>query len=167
MSISLRHLNMSDHDQLISLADNKAIADDMCTLPSPFTKEDANQLILRSEGKSELVLGVVDIKSEQLAGVIMLRDFEPCHEQAELSIWIGEDFWGRGLGSAAIIEMTKIGFEQKNLNRIYAYCMVRNTASQRILEKSGYTREGYLRERVIICGIYEDVYIYARLKKDA
>ena len=166
MSISLRHLNMSDHDQLISLADNKAIADDMCTLPSPFTKEDANQLIKRSEGDGENVLGVVDKNTEQLAGVIMLRDFESCHEQAELSIWIGEEFWGRGFGSAAIIEMSKIGFEQKKLNRIYAYCMVRNVASQRILEKSGFAREGLLRERVIICGIYEDVFIYARLKKD-
>lgn len=166
MSISLRPLNMSDHDQLISLADNKAIADDMCTLPSPFTREDADQLILRSERNHELVLGVVDNKSKQLAGVIMLRDFEPVHEQAELSIWIGQQFWGRGFGSASIIEMTRIGFEQKNLNRIYAYCMVRNVASQRILEKSGYTREGLLRERVIICGIYEDVYLYARLKKD-
>ena len=166
MSISLRHLNMSDHDQLISLADNKNIADDMCTLPSPFTKEDATQLILRSERDHEHVLGVIDENSEQLAGVITLRDFEPRHEQAELSIWIGEEFWGRGFGSAAIIEMTRIGFEQKNLNRIYAYCMVRNVASQRILEKSGFTREGLLRERVIICGTYEDVYLYARLKKD-
>ena len=36
----------------------------------------------------------------------------------------------------------------------------------RILEKTGFTREGYLRDRVIICGIYEDVYLYARLKND-
>lgn len=166
MSISLRPLNKSDQDQLISLADNKAIADDMCTLPSPFTKEDADQLIGRSASNREFILGIADNRSKQLAGVITLRDFEPCHEQAELSIWIGEKFWGRGFGSAAIIEMTQMGFEQKNLNRIYAYCMVRNVASQRILEKSGYSREGLLRERVIICSIYEDVYLYARLKKD-
>lgn len=166
MSIYLRHLNSSDESQLILLADNKAIADDMCTLPSPFTREDAFQLIQRSESDKELVMGIIESASDTLAGVIMLRDFEPRHEQAELSIWIGQRFWGKGYGSEAITEMSRLGFNQRNLNRIYAYCMVRNIASQRILEKSGYSREGLLRERVIICGIYEDVYIYSRLKKD-
>ncbi len=167
MPVSLRPLTEADTDKLISLADNPSIAKDMCTLPSPFAKEDASKLIERSKGDQEVVLGVVENETGQLTGVIMLRDFEPCHEQAELSIWIGQDYWGKSYGSSAIIEMTRFGFDQKNLNRIYAYCMVRNVASQRILEKSGYSREGLLRERVIICGVYEDVYIYARLKKDS
>ena len=166
MLVSLRQLTVADTEKLISMANNPSIANDMCTLPSPFLKNDASQLIERSKEDEELVRGVIENETGQLTGVIMLRDFEPCHKQAELSIWIGQEYWGKSYGSKAIIEMTRIGFDQKNLNRIYAYCMVRNIASQRILEKSGFSREGLLRERVIICGIYEDVYIYARLKKD-
>lgn len=166
MSVTLRHLDPDDIPRLVHLANNTDIANEMSTLPSPFRKQHALDLVQRSSGDTEVVLGITDDLSEELAGVIMLRDFEPQHEQAEMSIWLGKDFWGRGLGSKAIRAMCRIGFEEKQLNRIYAYTMVRNIASQRILEKTGFTREGLLRERVIICEIYEDVYIYARLKKD-
>lgn len=162
----LRKLDSSDVERIVSMANNPAIADDMSTLPSPFMEQHALELVYRSKNKEDIVLGVVDGESNGLAGVVTLRDFEPLHEQAELSIWIGQEYWGKGLGSAAIMEMVRVGFEEQKLNRIYAYTMVRNKASQRILEKSGFSREGLLRERVIICGIYEDVYIYARLKKD-
>ncbi|MFC2080245.1 GNAT family N-acetyltransferase [Bacteroidota bacterium] len=165
MSIYLRKLQIEDSEQLIKLANNKSIADDMCTLPSPFKKEDADLLINRSLGEEELIMGIIN-SSNKLAGVVMLRDFEPCHEQAELSVWIGEPFWGKGFGTQAIAKMSNFGFEEKGLNRIYAYCMVRNIASQRILEKSGFLREGLLRERVIKNRIYEDVYMYAILKND-
>jgi ribosomal-protein-alanine N-acetyltransferase len=166
MPISLRNLRSADIEQIIRLANNNSLADDMCTLPVPFSTSDAQDLVDRSNGKEEVVLGVIESESESLAGVVILRDFEACHEQAEMSVWIGEPFWGKGLGTRAISKMADIGFNEKKLNRIYAYCMVRNVASQRILEKSGFTREGLLRERVIKHGIYEDVYIYAMLKKD-
>ena len=166
MSDILRKLDSSDIEKLVSMANNPAIADDMSTLPSPFLEKHALELIYRSKDNEDVVSGIMDKESKELAGVVMLRDFERAHEQAELSIWIGQEYWGKGLGSAAIIAMSDIGFHEQNLNRIYAYTMVRNTASMRILEKSGFTREGLLRERVIICGIYEDVYLYARLKKD-
>ncbi|MFC2129460.1 GNAT family N-acetyltransferase [Bacteroidota bacterium] len=162
----LRKLDNSDIEKLVSMANNPAIADDMSTLPSPFQEQHALELVHKSKNKEDIVMGVIDSESNELAGVVMLRDFERQHEQAELSIWIGQEYWGKGLGTVAIIEMSRIGFEEQKLNRIYAYTMVRNIASQRILEKSGFSREGFLRERVIICGIYEDVYLYARLKKD-
>jgi RimJ/RimL family protein N-acetyltransferase len=44
--------------------------------------------------------------------------------------------------------------------------MVRNFASQHILEKSSFSCEGLLRERVIKSGIYKDVYIYGILKRE-
>lgn len=166
MTIMLRKLESIDAAALVALADNRNLSDDMVTLPVPFTYDDARDLIRRSSGDVEVVMGIFQIASGELCGVIMLRDFEMDHLQAELSIWIGEAFWGKGLATQAIIQLSKKGFEEKGLNRIYAYCMMRNVASQRILEKAGFTREGLLRERVIKNGIHEDVYIYARLKKD-
>ena len=166
MSVMLRKLVSSDASVLINMADSRGISDDMVTLPVPFTFDDAMNLIRRSSGDDELVLGVVKKPREELCGVIMLRDVEMDHLQAELSIWIGEAYWGKGYATQAIIQLCKTGFEERGLNRIYAYCMLRNVASQRILEKSGFKREGLLRERVIKNGICEDVYIYARLRKD-
>ena len=166
MSVVLRSLEQTDVETLLQLANSPAVADGMTTLPVPFKLSDAEDLIIRSKSPEEVIRGIIEEDSGQLCGIVMLRDFEIRHEQAELSIRIGEKFWGRGLGTAAIREMANIGFLEKGLNRIYAYCMVRNSASQRILEKSGFSREGLLRERVIKNGIYEDVYIYALLRND-
>ncbi|MFC2090977.1 GNAT family N-acetyltransferase [Bacteroidota bacterium] len=166
MIVTLRLILPADEEQLIRIANNKAVADGMTTLPIPFTTIDAQELIQRAASCDEVVRGIIDERSKKVCGVIIMRDFEKHHEQAELSIWIGEAYWGRGLGTAAIQEMVKTGFTELGLNRIYAYCMVRNVGSQRILEKSGFIREGLLRERVIKNGIYEDVYIYGILRRD-
>lgn len=166
MNVILRKLQQSDEFELVRLANDPMIADDMCTLPNPFGLEDARQLMKRSESGDEDIQGILDVKSGGLVGVVMLRDFEMCHEQAELSIWIGQPFWGLGFGTDALRSMVRRGFSKHGLNRIYAYCMVRNPGSQRILEKTGFLREGLLRQRVIKKGVYEDVYIYAILKSD-
>jgi len=54
----------------------------------------------------------------------------------------------------------KFGFEELNLNRIYARYMEINPASGKILKKLGMKEEGHLRQHVKRMGVYQDL-IYA------
>ena len=62
--------------------------------------------------------------------------------------------------------VVQFGFKALNLNRLYAYHMLRNPASGKILEKNGFTQEGLLRQRVIKWGRFEDVALWAILRKE-
>jgi len=76
------------------------------------------------------------------------------------------DAWGNGYMSEAIPAVVNYCFEKLKLNRLYSYHMVRNPASGRALEKSGFTKEGLLRQRVKKLGIFEDVALWAFLQAD-
>ena len=61
--------------------------------------------------------------------------------------------------------MVSFCFEKTELKRLWAEVDVRNVASQRILEKSGFTREGLIRQGKM-ANIWCDYYVYGILDSD-
>lgn len=57
--------------------------------------------------------------------------------------------------------LTKFGFNQLSLHRIFATCDVDNKRSAHVLEKIGMQNEGSLREHKWIRGAWRDSYLYA------
>jgi RimJ/RimL family protein N-acetyltransferase len=85
---------------------------------------------------------------------------------AEIGYWLGEAYWGRGLATEAVRFMTDYAFEQfPHLHRLFAGVFGFNHASQRVLEKAGYTLEAIHREAVFKNGLLEDEYLYATFRK--
>jgi len=68
--------------------------------------------------------------------------------------------------SEAIGAVLRLAFQDLGLNRVYAYHMVRNPASGRVLARHGFRVEGVLRERVRKWGVFEDVVLQALLRED-
>lgn len=82
---------------------------------------------------------------------------------AELSYWLGEKYWGRGIVSAAIPVMLDFGIPKFELERIESYVFAGNDASARVLEKAGFVHEGTLRRSAIKDGQLLDRWLYAYL----
>jgi RimJ/RimL family protein N-acetyltransferase len=62
--------------------------------------------------------------------------------EAEISYWLGEGHWGRGIASEAVAAMTARAWaEHPALRAITARVHARNPASARVLAKSGFTRD--------------------------
>jgi [ribosomal protein S5]-alanine N-acetyltransferase len=95
-------------------------------------------------------------------GVQLGHDIE--RVSAEIGYWLGQDFWGRGLATAALRSVTDYAFEQFGLSRIFAVPFDANRASIRVLEKAGYVLEGHLRRSAIKDGVICDQRLYARYK---
>ena len=58
-------------------------------------------------------------------------------------------------------------FATLRLHRLEAACIPTNAGSIRLLENTGFLREGYAREYLCINGIWQDHLLYARLKGTA
>lgn len=83
---------------------------------------------------------------------------------AQFGYWLGVAYWGRGIATAACRAMTAYAFDRQAIRRLEAAVYVPNIASQRVLEKCGYEREGRLRNAVIKNGVVLDAYLYATVR---
>lgn len=72
-------------------------------------------------------------------------------------------YQGKGYATQAVKLATDYGFKILRLHRIEAGVMPKNIASQRVLEKNGFVREGLARKNVHINGKWEDHYTYGCL----
>ncbi|MCC3291729.1 MULTISPECIES: GNAT family N-acetyltransferase [unclassified Arthrobacter] len=66
--------------------------------------------------------------------------------QAEIGYVIAPEYAGRGYASEAVAELVRICFEELGLRRVVAECFADNTASWRVMEKTGMRREGRSRQ---------------------
>ena len=66
----------------------------------------------------------------------------------------------------AVKKACSFGFFQMNLNRIEATVIPDNVGSLKVLEKTGFQKEGVLREQKLLHGKFRDAEIYSLLKKD-
>jgi len=88
-------------------------------------------------------------------------------QAASLGYWMGLPFIRHGYMTAAVGAVIPFAFTTLRLHRLEAACIPTNTASIRLLEKTGFVREGYAREYLCINGIWQDHLLYARLQTAA
>jgi RimJ/RimL family protein N-acetyltransferase len=99
-------------------------------------------------------------------GFAAFVQIEPEGRQGEVGYIVGPEARGRGVATRMVGLLTKWGFEQLGLERIELRIDVANTASARVAERSGYTREGVLRSVAFKEGMRADVAIWSRLRDD-
>jgi ribosomal-protein-alanine N-acetyltransferase len=83
-----------------------------------------------------------------------------------LGYWIGAPFARQGYGSAAVKAVIDHAFDTINLHRIVAACQPENAASQNLLERCGFRKEGVARDYLKINGAWRDHLIYSRIAQD-
>lgn len=76
-------------------------------------------------------------------------------------------FRGRGLMTEALRAVAMLGHDRLQLNRIEAWTLPGNPASDRVLEKAGFRFEGTLRQSRWFKGAYHDLRWFGRLAGDA
>jgi ribosomal-protein-alanine N-acetyltransferase len=101
-----------------------------------------------------------------LGGLTLANVRRGVAQTASLGYWIGVPFVRRGYMTAAVRAVLPFTFSTLRLHRVEAACIPTNTASVRLLEKCGFVREGYARDYLCINGIWQDHFLYARLKDD-
>ena len=159
----LRRFQRSDAEPFAALAGDRAISDTMISVPHPLPAGFALRWVT-AEAPNRFA--VCEAASGLLAGAIELRELDAEHCQAELSFWIGRPFWGRGYATEAGLAVIRYAFATLDLNRVYAFHMVRNPASGQVLAKLGMRQEGLLRQKVRKWGRFEDVVARAVLRQD-
>ena len=103
--------------------------------------------------------------SDAIVGGLTLANIRRGVAQAgSLGYWMGLPFARHGYMTAAVRAVIPFAFSTLRLHRLEAACIPSNAGSIRLLENTGFVREGYAREYLCINGIWQDHLLYGRLK---
>lgn len=109
-------------------------------------------------------LGIEEQASGKVIGDLWVYLIEN-DRMASVAIRIGTDYQDKGYGTEALRAMTSFCFSHTELKRLWTEVDVRNTSSQKMLEKCGYRREGLIRQGKMV-NTWCDYYIYGILSSD-
>jgi ribosomal-protein-alanine N-acetyltransferase len=84
----------------------------------------------------------------------------------EMGYSIAEPYWGRGLIAEAATALVHYVFTEYPVERLQARVFVGNDASDRVLTKLGFNREGVLRSLVLRRGQWWDIAIWSLLRPE-
>lgn len=82
----------------------------------------------------------------------------------EIGYWIRTDLTGHGYATEATRALMRVGYETLGLHKVTLRIAVGNRGSERVAEKLGFTREGLLREELLIRGNWMDHTLYSMLE---
>jgi len=148
----LGKLSINDVPKIIEFAGNKKVAQTTLNIPHPYGESDAifwinsaNQGFKQGfKNKTQFTFAIRTKTQEKFIGGIGLK-LNIKFQRGVLGYWIAEPFWNKGYATEAVEAILKFGFNNINLNKIYATHLVENPASGKVMIKNGMIKEGELK----------------------
>ncbi len=166
----LRPVEESDAPALLPFVSDGDVAHNLTRVLHPYP-EDALVPFIQScvaamERREQFDVVVTLKETGQAIGMCSLDEVNWQHMRAEMGYYLGRPYWSQGYMTEAAKRMLEFGFWELGLERIHAYCFVRNTASVHVLEKIGMKREGLCRHAIKKAEGFLDVYIYGIIREE-
>ena len=156
-------------DDVVKNADNPAVASNLRNVfPCPYTCEDAVGYIKFCSGNNETkqCTRAIVINGHAVGSIGFFIQHDVYEKNAEVGYWLGEDYWKQGIMSEALKRICAFGFDNYDIERIYAEPFADNKGSRGVLEKAGFILEGELRRNVLKNGVFHNSCIYGHLKNE-
>jgi RimJ/RimL family protein N-acetyltransferase len=140
------------------------------TIPQPFLPADADALIHNAltmwRDGTGAAFAIVDAATDRLLGAV--TRFGPDGHQATFGLWLAPHARGRGVGTRSLRLVADWTFATTAAIRLDVFIMVGNEASNRMVERAGFGREGVLRAWDLHHeGVPVDCVVYSRIRGDA
>ncbi|MFB3816204.1 MAG: GNAT family N-acetyltransferase [Candidatus Methylomirabilales bacterium] len=162
----LRPWRDGDQEALVRHANNRNVWINLRDrFPHPYTRSDAEAWLRLMAQLPPGTQFAVEVEGEAGGGIGLDLQPDVHRRSAEIGYWLGEQFWGRGIMTEAVVAVTAHAFASFDLCRVHACVFAWNPASSRVLEKAGYQLEGRLRKSVTKAGQTIDQLIYAIVRE--
>ncbi len=162
--LRLRAPSPSDAEAIAKHANNREVWLNLRDrIPHPYSVGDAQGFIDLVKDQSPRLQFGIDVDGEVVGGIGLVPGGDIESRTAEVGYWLGPEYWGRGIATAALERICRYGFEELGLLRIFATPIAWNPASFRVLEKAGFQREGIMRNACVKDGKVADMILYAKI----
>jgi RimJ/RimL family protein N-acetyltransferase len=110
--------------------------------------------------------GIYLLETDEVIGTCTLFNLDRAHRRGEVGFALRRSAWGHGLASEAVRLLLRFSFESLDLHRLEADADPKNERSLRLLERQGFRREGYLRERWHHLGKIHDAVVLGLIRRE-
>lgn len=164
--VTLRAIEEEDLVLLQEMMNDSEIESMTCGSGLPVSKKEQRQWFENLTNKD--VRLIIDTEEYGAIGVVMLTDIDYRNSTAQFhsKIATSKQIRGKGFGTKATYALIKYGFMEMNLHLIYSNVIEYNVVSQRVNEKCGFKKDGYLRDRVYKNGQYYGITVWSVTKDD-
>jgi len=158
-SITLRARTDADVDLLFQIAADLGTWEERGpSSPAPLTEGAYRTRLAEADADASdpNVRFVIDVDGSAV-GSISLFEFDPLARHAEVGIALVAQARGKGIGTAAILQLVEFAFVRCNLRRLHLEVIESNRGAIRAYEKAGFVLEGRQRQHAWVRGRYEDI----------
>ena len=135
-------------------------------LPYPYTEESADWwlgMVSEHDGQDGIFRAIA--ADGKIVGNISVEQKADVYgRDGEIGYLLLSDYWSKGIMTEAVRQICEIAFMELDIIRITGLVYAPNVASQRVLEKNGFVREGLQRDAVWKDGKVYDLCLYGKLK---
>ena len=136
---------------------HRSEAESLEVIRTVFAAPETYAVVLRADGHPVGCVGLLDAAHSH---------FPIGASDAEVGYWLGVPWWGQGLMTEALGALVRRAFLTLGRDTLWGGRFRENTASRRVLEKSGFTLEGILRANAIKDGQVLNMCMYSRLSPE-
>jgi [ribosomal protein S5]-alanine N-acetyltransferase len=167
--VVLRWISEDDIDSLYEIFSDPQVMRYWSTVPLASREAAAElqrEIAAGNETETMFKWGVALRDSDIVIGTATLFNLSLDNGRAELGYAMARAHWGKGYMNEALQALVSYAFEVMELRRLEADVDPRNAASIRTLERLGFQREGFLRERWHVNGEIQDALFYGLLRRE-
>ena len=161
---TLRAWRDGDASSLVRHADDLRVWRNMNdAFPHPYTLEIARHWVARGHidfgGDNWAIAG----QGEAVGGCGVRPGSGAARCNCEIGYWLGQAFWGRGVGTEVVGALVTEAFARPDVTRVFATVHMDNPVSMRVLEKNGFERFGLAKRYLLIAGEWRDHVLFERI----
>lgn len=151
--VTLRPSSDSDIDAIFHACQDPLIPA-FTTVPADYTIDHAVDFVrsdpfsLAERRELRFIVDYGNGSDKKFAGVISLHTINIKNHTAEVGYWMEKAMRGKGIATTAVSMITDYGFTTIGFRRIEGLADFDNEASQKVLMKAGFEKEGILRNKV-------------------
>ena len=168
--LALMPLELRDADELFSLTDrNRTYLRHWLPWLDNITRpEDTRAFIRAAQAQASQNNGTqLAIRlNGRISGIVGHHQIDWRNRLTSLGYWVGEEFQGRGLVTAASRGLVSHAFDHAQLNRVEIRCATENDKSRAIPMRLGFREEGLLQDAEWLYDHFVDHIVYAMLARD-
>jgi ribosomal-protein-alanine N-acetyltransferase len=167
--LTLRQLTSDDADDIFAVFSNPEVMRYWSHGPMTTRSEATAYIDHIHEGlrRRDLFQWGISLRADgRIVGTCTLLNVQADHERGEIGFAVARSHWGRGIAPEAVAALIAFAFERLGLHRLEADTDPRNERSLRLLERLGFRREGYLRERYYVGGERQDTVLLGLLRPE-
>jgi len=166
--LKLRRLKITDVYEILTLRSNPEI---MKYIPRPLIKTEVEALEFITtmdtniDTNKVINWAITTKENDKLIGIIGYYRMKPEDYRAEVGYILSGEYHGQGIITEALQRVVQFGFEEMGLHSIEAVIDPDNFASEKVLLKTNFTKEGHFKEHQFFDGKFFDSVFYSLLNK--